>query len=662
MSEWVRQKKEFEDMTSQKESAGAAKSEGFKNRGLRGTFSSTKINRSLIFFAGALLAATTLFLALPIGTTVNAAGPNAGSLYPNGITGLARNWNGFGAVAANPLADESGCQEGVNCDTFKLTLVGTPSDWAGKVAHVRIAWTSPSFDYALVIHKGTNSGSVVSSSDNSIDSPRNWEAADIDPAVAGTGDFSIHVIYFTTSTLDPYKGSATLGPKPAVVAGPTPAPPPVSNVPAASYSVYTPPTGFQQFDAGEPSIGVNWKTGSVFFQSSLQTMRVTFDSASPAHANWTDVSAPTTSLVSLDPILYTDSQTGRTFSSQLAGVTSLTAYTDDDGQTWTPSQGAGIPASVDHQTLGGGPFAAPLTRDGSLPLYTHAVYYCSQDLGVDASCAVSLDGGTTFGPAVRIYTELDCEAGLHGHVKVAPDGTAYVPSKACGGQQSVVVSENNGLTWQVRKLPNTTGGETDPSVGIGADGTVYFAYANGDGHMHAAVSHDKGKTWTNDRDLGYYQGIQSSVFASAVAGDANRASVFFLGSTTPGQGAVGGNPSGYNGTWYGYIATTYDGGNSWTTVNATPNDPVQRGPVCTQGTVGCQGATRNLLDFNDLTVDKQGRVLAGLADGCVTDGCKQGVDKNNDGQLDGNDNDGVAVATIIRQSGGKGLFAQYDAP
>src|SRR5205085_8972591 len=87
---------------------------------------------------------------------------------------------------------------------------------------------------------------------------------------------------------------------------------------------------------------------------------------------------------------------------------------------------------------------------------------------------------------------------------------------------------------------------------------------------------------------------------------------------------------------------------------------VQRGPVCLQGTLGCSGNTRNLLDFNDLTVDKMGRVLAGLADGCVTDACRSGVDRNNDGRLDGNDNDGGAVATIIRQASGKGLFAQYD--
>jgi len=71
--------------------------------------------------------------------------------------------------------------------------------------------------------------------------------------------------------------------------------------------------------------------------------------------------------------------------------------------------------------------------------------------------------------------------------------TAYVPSKGCGGQQSVVVSENNGLTWEVRKVPGSKEGETDPSVGM-ARTARFFRYANGDGHQRVAVSHDKGKT------------------------------------------------------------------------------------------------------------------------------------------------------------------------
>ena len=62
------------------------------------------------------------------------------------------------------------------------------------------------------------------------------------------------------------------------------------------------------------------------------------------------------SLTSFDPILYTDQSLGRTYVSQLLPTTfSLMAYTDDDGATWHPSQGAGIASGVDHQTVGGGP-------------------------------------------------------------------------------------------------------------------------------------------------------------------------------------------------------------------------------------------------------------------------------------------------------------------
>jgi len=608
-----------------------------------------------IFFVAAALISMAVLL-LPALRTVSASNPAAGTLSP---AGPSVTWNGMPADYANPAsASEQNCQDGVNCDTFKLTISGTPADWAGKSVHIQIDWLVPAFDYALSVHKGTNADPSIASSDNPIDSPRNWEAVDINPSVSGVGDYSVHVIYFTTSSLDAYKGTASIG-----TATPAATPPPVSTESPARYFNYHAPQGLGT-GAGEPSIGVNPITGKVFFQSNTQTLRVTFDdTSSPARTTWEDKSAPN-AVTSLDPIGFTDQRTGRTFTSQLAGATSLMSFSDDDGETWIPSQGAGIPSSLDHQTVGGGPFAPPLTRDASSPLYKDAVYYCSQDLGVDASCAVSLDGGLTFGPAVRIYTQLDCDAGLHGHIKVAPDGTAYVPSKGCGGQQAVVVSENNGLTWEVRKVPGSMEGETDPSVGIGSDGTVYFAYANGDGHQRVAVSHDKGRNWPAelDQDLGYYHGIQNTAFASAVAGDSNRAAVFFLGSATPGTvGANGPDPAGFAGTWYGYVSTTYDGGQTWSTVNATPNDPVQRGPICTQGTLTCTGTTRNLLDFNDLTIDKQGRVLAAYADGCISAQCVQGNDLNGDGKLDGNDNDGSEQATIIRQSGGKSLFGQYDS-
>src|SRR5205085_1303432 len=81
----------------------------------------------------------------------------------------------------------------------------------------------------------------------------------------------------------------------------------------------------------------------------------------------------------------------------------------------------------------------------------------------------------------------------------------------------------------------------------------------------------------------------------------------------------------------------------------TPNDPVQVGSICTGGTL-C-GSDRNLLDFNDITVDKEGRVLAAFADGCVAPGCTDASPSAASRS---------AKATIIRQSGGRRLFAAFD--
>src|SRR5207249_1810073 len=95
----------------------------------------------------------------------------------------------------------------------------------------------------------------------------------------------------------------------------------------------------------------------------------------------------------------------------------------------------------------------------------------------------------------------DCQ-GIHGHIKIGPDGTAYVPNVSCGANQALVVSENNGATWSIRKLPQSSAADRDPSVAVGDDSTVYFAYQNGDGHSRVAVSRDKGMTWDSDTDVG----------------------------------------------------------------------------------------------------------------------------------------------------------------
>jgi hypothetical protein len=269
------------------------------------------------------------------------------------------------------------------------------------------------------------------------------------------------------------------------------------------------------------------------------------------------------------------------------------------------------------------------------------VYYCSQGL-VDASCAISVNGGLTYGPAVPIYTLLQC-GGLHGHIKVGPDGTAYVPNKSCGGIQAVIVSRDNGLTWTVHTIPGSTSADSDPSVAIGSDNTVYFGWHHSNGHAMVAVSRDHGATWSTPQDVGSALGIQNVAFPAMVAGDGDRAALAFLGTTTGGNAQ---DTQNFSGVWHLVIAHTYDRGVSWTAVDATPSDPVQRGSICLQGTT-C-GLDRNLLDFIDVTVDKQGRVLVGYADGCIG-AC-----------VTGPPNSFAALGTIARQATGKGLFVAFD--
>jgi hypothetical protein len=624
-------------------------------------FTRQSIYSRLNSFAAFLLAAILLTSA----TFVRASNPTSGTIAPT--VGASVSWNGTAPGGASPEG-ETTCVQGTNCDAFTLTVSGSPADWAGKLIKVKIAWNLPASDYDFYIHKDSLTGPETDRSGEA--PPVISETADIDPSTTGTGVYVINVVYYAASgNADQFRGSATVENKPMVgIETPTP-----STATPPTYDNFVPPSTLGQ-RAGEPTVGLNFATGRAMFIASLQTLRVTFnDAVSPATATWENKSAPNTSVTSFDPILFTDSQTNRTFVSQLLPTkVSLMSFTDDDGETWTPSQGSGINSGVDHQTVGGGPYAR--NADGSLKggavqtpgadgrIYPNAVYYASQDIGV-AEIARSDNGGLTFGVAVPMYDITQC-GGLHGQIKVAPDGTVYVPNKSCGGQQAVAVSEDNGLTWQIRKVPGSTSGRTDPSVGIGSDGTIYLGYANGDGTPRIVVSRDRGRTWENDQNVGFFAGIKNTVFPAVTAGDGDRASYFFLGSTTGGSAGTGTDQTSpyFNGVWYGYIATTYDRGRTWVTVNATGNDPIQRGVICTNGTT-CPTGTRNLLDFNDLEVDKKGRAVAAVADGCTSAECISGVDKNNDGQLNTRfDNDGARRALIIRQASGLGLFRAFDPP
>ena len=543
-----------------------------------------------------------------------AASPAAGTVSS---ASTQTSWTGGPKLLS--VATTCGSPNNSKCDNYKLSIVPPSGSFRVEI----VLTPQATDDYDLEVYDP--SGALVGTSGNGTGAA---EKVVLNNPAGGT--YTVSAAPFVA----PRAYSAT-----AKLTLQAPPPPPPTD-PPPTYGIFAPPAGVGT-GAGEPSIGVDENTGTAMYIAGLQTLRVEIQDAGGPTATWTDVSAPLTSLITLDPILYTDQQTGRTFVSQLLGTTSLMEYTDDDGATWTPSQGGGIASGIDHQTVGGGP-PAPGGLVGPLTSYPHMVYYCSQNIAL-AQCAASVTGGLTFGPAVPIYNLTQC-GGLHGHVKVAPDGTVYVPNKSCGGEQAAAVSSDNGLTWTVRKVPGSSAGTSDPSIGIATDGTVYFGFSGGDGHAYVAVSHDEGQTWTNLQDVGTSFGIQNIAFPEVVAGDPDRAAFAFLGTTASGN-ATGDDPS-FPAVWHLYVAHTYNGGASWVTVDVTPTDPVQRSTICMAGT-GC-GTTRNLLDFMGITADAQGRVLVGYADGCVGS-C-----------VSGGANTFASEARIARQASGKGLYAAFD--
>lgn len=574
------------------------------------------------------------------------------------------------------------CSPATPCDDFALHIDIPAGNTTGYSAVVTIDWTdsgtttqgASNSDFDVYIYKSDGITKVGQG------------PGTVKPEIAIfqalPGDYIVRVVPYDVSPTVAFQGKIELVAADAVVQ-PTPVQLPQATGSTPRYQIFTPPRSIltrtatpaptpagspadgqpavpsagNGTDAGEPSIGASWLTGRIVYQSGLTTFRLTFDDscASSPSAFWED-KTPASSQESLDPILFTDHgynvqtpDANRTIVSHLLGTTSLSSFSDNEGDTWTPDEGGSLMSGIDHQTVGAGPYH---TLPGGIPFpkapgaYPHAVYYCSQE-NAAASCARSDDGGQTYGPAVPIYNLTQC-GNLHGHVKVSPDGTVYVPNNGCGTEQAVIASEDNGVTWQVRHIKDSGTGSSDPWVAFGRGdkvpgGRVYFSYALNDGKAMVAVSDDHGKegTWKSF-DVGAAAGVNHTAFPVVIAGDDDRAAVAFLG--TAAKGSI--QDRAFPGVWYLFIAHTYDGGQTWTTVNATPNDPVQRGGIWLGGG---SPPHRNLLDFIGIDVDKQGRVVVGYADGCTGAGCVQAP-------YEATGNSYTALAAIARQTGGRRLF------
>ncbi len=647
-----------------------------------GSFNPRILLAFLLASAGFLLAMAGIASTPPTGTLTDTSGPitySAGPFRQSNPSPL-----GLGQLDSGPR-----CNGQFPCDSYSLTVT-LPTGYAAAhpngALKATMTWVDAgtgNSDYDLYIFDGdvgnTNGARMAEYQSASGANP---EIATISPLRDGTQKYTFKIVPYTASgetvqvKIELLPGTAGGGGGGGGSTGPFGGPD--ATAPGkARYQVFVAPAGSSaEPNSGEYNIGFNPRTGRIMMMNAGPIWRLTPPEVrTPAQPEcceglWEDKSSTVTD-VGLDPILFTDQKSGRTFASNsTAGANAVYAYTDNDGDLYMPIGAAPPNGGADHQTIGSGPYPniPPFNLPGGLgdpansATQGHAVYYCSQDVVGPAFCARSDTLGSTYGAGTAAYTgqsTIGC-GGLHGHLHVAPDGTAWLPVNQCNGSQGGSFSIDGGITWTEFAVPGAKSQRNgaDPSIAIDDDNTVYYAYVNEEtvtagnppeGHPRVRVGTrnpvTNAITWTHNVDLGAFHGIKNAAHIEAIGGSPGRAAVGFFGTNLPGDYQA----LNFAGKWYAFVAITYDGGATWTTVNATPNDPVQSMTGIWQQGGGAQ--QRNTLDFNEITVDDKGRVLYGYSDGCVTAGCIAGTAPN----------DFVAHMRVARQIGGKTIYASYDS-
>src|SRR6267143_2098505 len=511
-------------------------------------------------FSALHLLAVLALCAMP-GGTARAASPSSGTVSP---TGPALAWGGTASGTAS--ANESTCVEGVNCDTFTLTVSGTPADYAGKVVAVKIAWSNSANDYDLYIHKDSNAGALVGVSADG--APQNGEASAIDPAATGTGIYTVHVVYFAvTPVADQYQGSASVQAKAVArtanyVQGGIPFSPTYD--PNTRNPIYRgQPDSFT--DSESTSVGGDGG-GDVDIAVGLP------DPVTGANNNPPTLAA--TSLVLANISAQRSTDRGVSFMKNPAGNVSGGVPVDD--RQWLAFYGSNTVYLL-YRTVA--PAVTQIQR--------------------------SNDGGLTYGPART--------AGAIGQVGAIDvdqrDGTVYIAGstgKVCAGVPSNVGGEP--LTYTCTQAASDPAGVAHIFfiVKVAPDGTVYVAYSN-DHDVFLAHSTDKGQTWSLP--------VRVSNGASTIT------SVFpHLGT---------GKPSGSVGlVWYGTTNPVNDNNADWRVFYAYSANATAASPTFTQAEAGDHvihssniseggltgSANRNLIDYFQVSFDPAGAAVIAYTD------------------------------------------------
>ena len=385
-------------------------------------------------------------------------------------------------------------------------------------------------------------------------------------------------------------------------------------------------------DAAEPSIGIT-SSGCIFFIAFEKVMRSCDYGETWEEKQDPALCAPTTS----DPYGWVDPVTDRVFNVQMMGLeSSWICWSDNDGETWAGNpHDSGTTPLNDHIKLATGPWTDSgygLVGQFSQTVYDTAVYYCYNKLA-GIFCFTSFDGGASFEAGGQIVGLATTNGGLHGAISTAPDGTVYVTPRVA--TPTVIVSKDNGFSWFERTMgedQGTPNPRKNSEVSTDSESNAYHVWTGADEGIYLARSTDSGETWEQESLRVSPSQVISTAFPQTDAGDPGRFAVTYLGSENVSllnESNLDGNPWDGNGHYapnevHYHLYVTF----SLNALDEEPvfhtrrltTDPVQVGAICLNSG-DCRsdqgGSNRNLLDFNDLHIDREGRVFIAIADGCT---------------------------------------------
>ena len=148
-----------------------------------------------------------------VALTAAAATPSSGAITPTGPTApFTGSWTGYPTGLGT--ADEASCVEGVNCDTFRLTV--SPGDYTGKNVQIGIQWSSTTANWDLYVHKCPSPASTPAQCNatavlvSSTSASGTTETTSFSPNATGTGDYTLHVVYLSGVAVEQYTGTVSL--------------------------------------------------------------------------------------------------------------------------------------------------------------------------------------------------------------------------------------------------------------------------------------------------------------------------------------------------------------------------------------------------------------------------------------------------------------------